>query len=216
MTDTISHHIPDAVMAAYVAGNLPKAFSLVVATHVSMCDDCRANLHAHEAAGGAVLDSMAEAPLSGDLRAQIMGRLDDAIDLDREEDETPVRDGIYPGPVMAALKGKKPKWKRLGGGVRQCIVDMDREGSARLLHIPAGKPVPEHRHGGLELTLVLQGGFSDATGHFDVGDVEVANDDLEHVPVADEGVDCICLAATDAPLRFSAFVPRILQPLFAI
>lgn len=215
MTETISHHIPDALIASYVAGSLPNAFSLVVATHVSMCDDCRANLLAHEAAGGAVLDGMAEEKISGDLRDRVMGGLDDAIDLEPEPAETP-REGVYPGPIMAALKGKGPKWKRLGGGVRQCIIDMDREGSARLLHIPAGRPVPEHTHGGLELTLVLQGGFSDETGHFDVGDVEVADGDLEHVPTADLGADCICLAATDAPLRFSAFVPRILQPFFAI
>ena len=36
------------------------------------------------------------------------------------------------------------------------------------------------------------------------------------VPTADEGDPCICLAATDAPLRFNAFMPRLLQPLFKI
>ncbi|MAM63393.1 ChrR family anti-sigma-E factor [Maritimibacter sp. UBA3975] len=213
MSEQISHHIPEALIAAYAAGSLSKAYSLVVATHVSMCDTCRASLMAHEAAGGAVLESVAEEPLSGDLRKNLMDRLDDPIEY---EADTNTPDGIYPGPVASALRSKSVKWKKLGGGVRQCIIDMDREGSARLLHIPAGKPVPEHSHGGLELTLVLQGGFSDDTGHFDVGDVEVADGDLEHVPTADPGVDCICLAATDAPLRFSAFVPRILQPFFAI
>lgn len=215
MSEQISHHIPDALMASYVSGSLPKPFALVVATHVSMCDECRANLLAHEAAGGAVLETMGEEPLSGDLRARVMGALDEQIDVTPDVADTP-RKGVYPGPVMAALKGSDPKWKKLGGGVRQCIVDMGLEGSARLLHIPAGRPVPEHSHGGLELTLVLQGAFSDATGRFDVGDVEIADADLEHVPTADEGQDCICLAATDAPLRFRSFVPRILQPLFAI
>ncbi|WP_298020032.1 ChrR family anti-sigma-E factor [uncultured Parasphingopyxis sp.] len=213
MSEQISHHIPDAIMAAYVAGNLPRPFALVVASHVSMCDECRANLLAHQAAGGAVLEGMAEEKLSGGMRDRVMGALDDAIDV---EPEPASRQGIYPGPVVDALSGKPPKWKKLGGGVRQCILDMGNEGSARLLYIPAGRPVPEHSHGGLELTMVLQGGFSDSTGHFDVGDVEVATDDLEHVPMADEGEDCICLAATDAPLRFSAFVPRILQTFFAI
>ena len=149
----------------------------------------------------------------GSLRAKVMDRLDDPIEVETVEN---TRDGIYPGPLAAALRAKKPKWKKLGGGVSQCIIDMDREGSARLLHIPAGKPVPEHSHGGLELTLVLQGGFSDETGHFDIGDVEVADGELEHIPTADPGEDCICLAATDAPLRFSGLVPRILQPFFAI
>ncbi|MGH1369948.1 MAG: ChrR family anti-sigma-E factor [Maritimibacter sp.] len=213
MTTNISHHIPDELMAAYVAGVLPKAFSLVVATHISMCDECRANLHAHEAAGGAVLDAIDTQALSEALRGSIFEQLDDGFD---DTPAAPVRSGIYPGPVMEALKGAGPKWKRLGGGVKQCILEMDKFGSSRLLYIPAGQAVPDHGHSGMELTLVLQGAFSDETGRFAVGDVEVADTDLEHVPTAEEGLPCICLAATDAPLRFNAFIPRLLQPLFGI
>ena len=213
MSEQISHHIPDSMLAAYAAGSLPKPFALVVATHVSMCDECRARLLTHQAVGGAVLETTDEIAVSDDMRADVMALLD----AEFEPEPAPrAREGVYPGPIMEALKGKQPRWRKLGGGVSQCILEMGGEGSVRLLHIPAGRPVPEHTHGGLELTLVLQGGFSDTTGHFDVGDVEIANDDLEHVPTADEGADCICLAATDAPLRFSALIPRVLQPFFAI
>ncbi len=31
----LKHHLPDGLLAAYSAGSLPEAFSLVVATHVS-------------------------------------------------------------------------------------------------------------------------------------------------------------------------------------
>jgi len=68
----------------------------------------------------------------------------------------------------------------------------------------------------MELTLVLQGRFDDETGTFGVGDLEIADEDLEHTPIAGAGDPCICLAATDAPLRFRTFVPRLLQPLFRI
>jgi putative transcriptional regulator len=37
-----------------------------------------------------------------------------------------------------------------------------------------------------------------------------------HKPVAGVGEDCICLAVTDAPLRFTEFLPRILQPILKI
>jgi putative transcriptional regulator len=114
------------------------------------------------------------------------------------------------------LKGMPPRWKSLGLGVRQSILASDNEGSVRLLYIPPGQAVPDHSHNGLELTLVLQGSFSDATGRFRVGDLEVADQTLEHTPVADPGAPCICLAATDAPLRFNALVPRLLQPFFRI
>ena len=42
MTDEITHHLTDALLMAYSAGTLPEAFNLAVATHVSMCDACRA------------------------------------------------------------------------------------------------------------------------------------------------------------------------------
>lgn len=213
MSEAISHHIPEAVMASYVAGTLPHAFSLVVASHISLCDECRTRQLAHEAVGGAVLDSVASEPLTGALRDNVFGALDDPI----EADPIPAaRRGVYPGPVAELLKGKDPKWKALGGGVKQCILHMDGEGSSRLLYIPGGQAVPDHGHNGMEMTLVLQGAFSDETGDFGVGDVEVADSDLDHVPVAKDGEACICLAATDAPLKFNTFLPRLLQPLFGI
>jgi putative transcriptional regulator len=101
-------------------------------------------------------------------------------------------------------------------GVRQAILPTSDSATARLLYIPAGAAVPDHGHKGTELTLVLQGAFSDATDRFGRGDLEIADEDLEHTPVAEAGQDCICLAATDAPLRFTGLIPRMLQPIFRI
>lgn len=208
----ISHHVPDAMLAAYAAGNLPYPFALVIASHVSLCIECRAALEAHQGIGGALLESAETVAVSDGLKADILARLDAPYTPE------PVhrRKGALPGPVMSALKGREPRWKSLGMGVRQDILHAGKEGSVRLLYIPPGQAVPDHSHNGLELTLVLQGSFSDATGRFGVGDLEIADEDLEHTPVADPGDACICLAATDAPLRFRAIVPRLLQPLFRI
>ncbi len=85
-----------------------------------------------------------------------------------------------------------------------------------MLRIPAGKPVPEHSHGGRELTLVLCGSFSDAQGRFSRGDIEEADEDLEHQPIAGLEEDCICLAVTDAPLKFKNWLVRLVQPVLGI
>ncbi|MGB7319080.1 MAG: ChrR family anti-sigma-E factor [Planktotalea sp.] len=208
----IKHHIPDAMIAAYASGNLPHAFALVVATHVSICDECRAALGAHQAVGGVLLEHSDHVDVSKSMKSDLMAMLDAPV---RPE---PVYDarGVYPGPVMEALKGKAPRWKTLGMGVKQSILSATDSGSVRLLFIPAGQAVPDHSHNGLELTLVLQGSFSDETGRFGVGDVEIGDEALEHTPIADAGDACICLAATDAPLRFNALMPRLLQPFFRI
>jgi putative transcriptional regulator len=209
----ISHHIPEAILASYVSGTLAQPFALVVAAHVSICEDCRANLAAHEAVGGVLLNNFEPISITGDLRNRVMAGLDDDV---MPEPVRPRGDGTFPTPVLEALGSKPPKWRSLGPGAKQCILNAGKEGSVRLLHIAPGFAVPDHTHGGLELTLVLQGAFKDETGRFARGDLEVADDTLEHTPVAEEGLPCICLAATDAPLKFSAFMPRLLQPLFRI
>lgn len=208
----ISHHAPDALLAAYAAGSLQQPYALIVAAHISLCLTCRAALIAHQTAGGVVMESGAKASLSDNFKADTLAMLDAPY----VQQPVQARSGVYPAPVMEALKRKQPRWKSLGQGVRQCILSASNEGSARLLYIPPGQAVPEHSHSGLELTLVLQGSFSDSTGRFGVGDLEVADQALEHTPIADVGDPCICLAATDAPLRFNAIIPRILQPLFRI
>jgi len=199
-------------MTAYAAGTLPQPFALVVAAQISLCDETRAAFEAHQAVGGIVLEDSYVAPISSDLKANVL----DLLDASDEDVPAFERAGLFPGPVMQALKGKPPRWKRLGGGVKQTILSSDNKGSVRLLYIPPGQAVPDHTHGGLELTLVLQGSFSDETGRYGVGDLEVADEDLEHTPIADFGAPCICLAATDAPLKFRSILPRVLQPLFRI
>ncbi len=64
--------------------------------------------------------------------------------------------------------------------------------------------------------MILRGAYDDALGHFAPGDVADLDDAVEHQPVTAAGVHCICVAATDAPLRFSGWMARTLQPLFRL
>lgn len=215
MTKTIRHHISDPLMMAYAAGTLPEAFSLVVATHVSLCDECRAQLAAFEALGGAVIEEDA-APMDEALLDEVLARLD--AGSPEAPAAPPRRAGIFPAPLAAYVGGdlSAVRWRPIGMGVRQAILPTSRGASVRLLSIPAGQAVPDHGHRGMELTLVLQGAFRDDAGRYGPGDVEIATEADEHTPVAEAGEDCICLAATDAPLRFKDTLPRLLQPFFRI
>ena len=209
----IRHHLSDQLMMAYAAGELPEAFSLVVATHVSLCDDCRAVLAGFEAVGGAVLDATEAVALHEDSLLATLARLTvpDAPVATRPR-------GTLPAPLQDYVGGDldRVKWRSIGMGVRQSILRTGDGGSARLLHIPAGQSVPDHGHRGLELTLVLKGAFRDKTDRFGPGDVEIATEALDHTPIAEAGEACICLAAADARLRFNSLIPRLAQPFFRI
>lgn len=223
MTDTantIKHHVTDALLMAYSAGTLPEAFSLTVAAHVSMCDDCRARLGAFDTVGGALIEQGTAEDVASDSLAATMALIRAGGPKDRPaptRKPMPRADGL-PGPLQDYIGGglDKVRWRHVGMGVKQAILPTSRDATARLLFIPAGAAVPDHGHGGTELTLVLQGAFMDEVDHFGPGDLEVANEDLDHTPVADIGADCICLAATDAPLRFRSMIPRLAQPFLRI
>lgn len=219
MSNDIQHHLTDELLMAYAAGTLPEAFNLVVAAHISMCDECRARLHSFEAIGGGLVDEIASVEMGKDSLAATLQRI--AANTDEPVStsiEKPRKPSVFPTPLQEYIGGDldKVKWRKVGMGVRQAIIPTSKDASVRLLHIPAGSAVPDHGHRGLELTLVLQGAFRDDVDHFGKGDIEVANEELDHTPVADDGLDCICLAATDAPLRFNSFFPRIAQPFLKI
>lgn len=215
---TVKHVLNEQLLMGYAAGILPEAFDLVVASHLSLSDESRAMLGGYEAIGGAVMEDSDAVDLGADALASVMGRIKSEGAVQAKPAIKHSKPGILPEPLQDYVGGDvdKIKWRPLGGGVKQAILRTSGKAQARLLFIPAGTAVPDHGHRGTELTLVLQGAFSDKVDTFARGDIEIANEDLNHQPIASEDADCICLAATDAPLRFNSLIPRLLQPLFRI
>lgn len=213
----IKHHLTDPLLMSYSAGTLPEAFALVIATHVSLCDECRSRLESFEAVGGALIEDCGEVTVSDEALEATMALIDAAPDFS-ELVPTHIPDAVLPSPLRSYVGGDlgSVKWRSVGGGVRQALLKTSGEANVRLLAIPGGAAMPDHGHRGMELTLVLQGAFRDQTDRFGRGDVEVADEDTQHTPIAEEGMDCICLAATDAPLRFKGIVPRIAQRFIGI
>ena len=218
-TMTIQHHLTEELLMAYSAGDLPEAVNLIVATHISLCDECRAALESYEAIGGAVLDSCESVAMSETSLSSVLSMIhvQDSEILERET-VAPTKHGVLPAPLADYVAGglENVKWRPVGMGVKQAVLPTSDEASARLLYIPAGTAIPDHGHEGMELTLVLKGAFQDEDGYYGRGDIEIASEDVHHTPVADISEDCICLAVTDAPLRFKGLVPRMAQPFLGI
>ncbi len=213
----IRHHVSDTILMAYASGELPEAFSLVTATHVSMCDDCRARLMALETLGGALIETTV-AQMSEALMDTALDRIFAAPPQRPAPRARPAHRPVFPTPLRDYVGGDLDavRWRSLGGGAKQAILPTGPEATVRLLFIPGGKAMPDHGHRGTEMTMVLKGAFLDDGQRFGPGDVQMADATLEHRPVAEDWSDCICLAATDAKLRFKALLPRLAQPFFRI
>ena len=218
----ITHHLSEELLLDYSSGALSEAWSIAVAAHLSKCSHCRA-LHAKlEEVGGSLLSDSSPEGLSDDIFENVLDRLDEAGAAVGNEVKHNVewasRYGI-PAAVTDYLAAdtKKLPWKSLGLGVSQVVLETkDSSATARLLKIPAGKKVPHHSHNGRELTVIFSGGFTDETGSYGPGDIQEIHGNVEHQPWVREGEDCICLAVTEAPLKFSNVAVRLAQPLIGI
>lgn len=220
---SINHHVSDELLLRYASGELGEGWSLAVATHLALCPACRRRLVQMETVGGALLESISSETASEDAWAQMRSRIAKAGTgvSRRPEGRVPVAraEPILPEPLRSYLGGDVDnlKWRSLGMGAYQIPIDLnDTSTIARMLRIPAGKPVPEHGHAGQELTVVLAGSFRDGKEVFARGDIEEADANVTHQPLASEGEDCICLAVTDAPLRFKSWLVRLIQPVLGI
>lgn len=222
---TIRHHVNDELLFEYVAGRLSEAWSVAVATHLALCPACRERAAGFDCAGGFALEALAPAAMADDALQACFGRIDGAMpEQAKPEHAMPAtrraadRPPLFPQPLRDYVGATLAdvRWSAVGGGVRQRLLATNDTARARLLYIPPGEPVPEHGHRGLELTLVLAGSFADGETVFARGDLEIADETVQHLPIAGPGEPCICLAVTDAPLRFKSWLPRLVQPLVRI
>lgn len=197
------HHIPDELLLDYAAGTLDEAWSLAVACHLTFCPQCRRALRAVEAMAGSLIDEIAPQPVAATDFAAVADRLgpQEAVPKAR-----PAADGL-PAPLRQYLHGGLDgiRWRWSGAGLLSSALPIGKRkgGMVSLLKVAPGAGLPTHTHAGDEITLVLSGGYTAGDTAFRRGDVEVADGTVEHRPLAMLDQPCICLAISDAPLRFS-------------
>lgn len=215
MTSHIQRHPDSATLMFFVAGGLAEPLAAATAGHLSMCAICRSEVRDLELIGAALLQaepcSEASAPVTAcgpppdGSEAPVAG----ATSYDVQRDALPEPIARRYGITLDTVR-----WKRLGPGVlhHRLALSPGVEGDLRLLKIAAGARMPEHGHGGGELTLVLHGAYRDETGCYRRGDLQDVGEEIEHRPIADEETGCVCLIASERPARFKGIIGRVLQP----
>ena len=221
---SVRHHPGEELLLDYASGPAEEGVALIVATHLCFCTDCRRTVALAEAAGGALLQETA--PLAAGALDAVLARLDsfEGSDVRTEKWKStfpgrssgkPRNDGT-PSPLWSYLEDGLSGVRWRGMGPNLAFANLFRRGATRvrLLKGMPGADTGNHGHHGLEYTLVLAGGFTDETGSYAPGDLQMATPETVHNPVADLGEPCINLSVTTAPLRFNGLVPRLAGKLF--
>ena len=216
----IRFHVSHDILLGYAAGTLDEASSLLVATHLALCPHCRSRNAAADSLGGYLLESIEEEPVSAVLKDAVLARIRrDPPAAEAVRAAVHVTGAIITDPLRSYLGHDLDglPWKTLTPRVHQVLISTsDNRAKARLLRFKSGQSVPSHGHNGRELTLVLTGSLCDRDTVMYRGDIAETDERTEHQPFAGPEEDCICLAVTDAPLRFKGILARALQPFFGI
>jgi len=220
-------HPPEEMLLDYAAGALGEAEALVVATHLALCPACRAEVAAMEAVGGALLETIPAGPETAagldDVLARVLARLDEPerpapVPAAARAIAAEAGGPLLPEPLRSYVGGDLGgiSWTPVMRGLDERPLDLDRRGAdaakVRMLRIHPATAMPQHTHRGREMTLVLAGGFRDATGHYLRGDLALTDASVNHTPVADEDGACVCLVLTEAPVRLTGVLGRLFNP----
>jgi putative transcriptional regulator len=208
------HPAPEELLLDYATGALAQGPALAVALHVALDPAARRTVERLGALGGALMESEGEAALDEAALQRTLARLD-GVAVEPRPAPHRTRPGFEWAPApLARHIGADPRWRRVLGGFEEIRLHLPGDSHrVSLLRLNPGRGLPMHRHVGTEYTVVLQGGYTDATGNYGVGDFAVGPGPEQHEPIADPGPPCIALIVIEKPIVLTGPFGRWLNPL---
>ncbi|MBI3197499.1 MAG: cupin domain-containing protein [Rhodospirillales bacterium] len=207
------HPAPEELLLDYAAGALPEGLALAVGLHVALDPAARRAVDRLNALGGALMERESEAAVDETALERMLARLDKIAVEPRPPPFVPRPGFEWAPPPLARYLGPNPHWRRVLGGFEEIRLTMGGDSHrVSLLRLMPGRGLPVHRHAGTEHTVVLQGGYTDETGNFGVGDFTFGPAG-EHEPIADPGDPCIALIVLEQPIVLTGPIGRWLNPL---
>lgn len=210
----VSQHIDtvDALMAHYVAGSLPEPVRVLVECHLEMKSDNHALVRDLECLAGEALEDIELAVI--DRRDTRLSSIFSSPPPSQALTPAAVSPGVFPASLrrFVGFDVDGVPWRTKLPGFKEYSIDVGGF-EFSLMWIRPGRSLPGHTHKGMELTLILDGAFSDARGRFGPGDISVADETVDHRPVAEKDRPCIALSVLDAPIKLTGSFRQILGDL---
>ncbi|WP_206105871.1 ChrR family anti-sigma-E factor [Rhizobium laguerreae] len=204
-TDMVHEQIDtiDALMAHYVAGSLPEPARVLVQSHLEMKPDNRSLVNSLELLAGEALENAPEATIA-DRDGLLAAIFSSASPIPAPRTVTRPENALFPQALRALLgfEAEDVPWRRRLPGFKEYSLDMD-GCEVSLMWIRPGRALPAHTHKGMELILILDGAFNDERGRFGPGDISIADETVDHRPVAEKDRPCIAFAVSDGPVKLT-------------
>jgi len=207
---------PDELLLDYATGALPEGPALVLALQCALDPATRRTVGQLRDIGGALLEQEDGPAFEESALEQVLAKLDGvAVDSPPVSVPAAAPRGFEwaPAPLVPYL-GTAPRWRKVLGGFERMPIRLAHDTHrVELLRLEPGHGLPVHHHVGEEYTIVLQGGFTDSTGNYGVGDFATGPGSQDHEPIADPGPACIALIVLEKPIVLTGPWGRWFNPL---
>ena len=224
----IKHHPKFELIQAYVNGDLPASLSMGISIHAEMCPACQQKIaqlteqvaessFEKEANQIENIDAASANEFASDISFDFESMINN-ITLSSEIDEMvesvsktiTFKSKTYQLPTVLN-RIELGKTANIGKLSRTRLQLDEAEIHSSLLHINAGGGVPEHTHKGFELTVLLEGSFTDEKGEYVKGDFIMLDTSVKHNPISQEG--CLCYTVANDALHFTQGINKLLNPI---
>jgi len=232
----IKHHPKFELIQSYANGDLPASLSIGITIHAEMCHICQQKIaqlteQIAECSFEIDRDDISDIPVqSTTLESSSYSEQDgkdffDSFDsiINKITDSTEIDQVVEAVDRVVTFKGKSytlpsalnkvtlGKSANIGKLSRARLQLNENEIHSNLLHFNPGGGVPEHTHKGFELTVLLDGSFSDHKGDYHKGDFIMLDGTFTHNPMSEQG--CLCYTVANDALYFTQGVNKLLNPI---
>ena len=208
------HPAPEELLLDYAAGALSDGPALALALHVALDPASRRAVDQLNAVGGALIEREPETPLDDAALERALARVREVMVEPRAAAASRDPGFEWAPPPLARHLRSNSSWQRILGQFDEIRLDVPGDAyRVSLLRLEPGRGLPEHKHPGYEYTVCLQGGYTDTTGSYGVGDFAGGPGSERHEPIADPGEPCMALIVLEKPIILTGPWGRWLNPL---
>ena len=221
-------------LSSFASGSAPLSISLGLSGHLEYCQTCASQVKRLQTLGAVMMEQIKVPVTSDDVMERLMSNTIDRIAQTESAVASPSSEAAVviddaeinthsgyrlPKVLRQFIKQdyNELKWTTLSPSFKIATLLKDTDGTQiALSRVKPGGAMPHHKHMGDEMTLVLEGSFSDESGLFEAGDFIMRDSSHKHHPVVTMDGECICLMVLDGPVQFTGFFTRLLNPLLRL
>lgn len=220
MTKSANFHPSVDLLTEFSEGKLSAGMSVALSAHIELCESCQGKASELESKAAAswmqdpekkgmpdftsMVSAIVEQPQTSELEPAVNPELNLVNEMHM------LNHSVTLPRALAKAASAGLVWNKLSGGINRAQVTLDNKTQCEFIYMTPGSQVPIHKHQGSEVTLVLDGSFSDELGHYKAADFMVRTQDNLHRPTSEEG--CLCFAVLDSPLTFTKGLARLMNP----